>query len=149
MEVMAFIKKAWHSGDIFLTKHLMSPGSGRSPNGLGTASIMVVDASQVGNSVLTDGWPTDTASCVVVGDVISIAGEVAVYMVAATADSNASGEVTIPLNPPLRSSPANNALVKTTDVEFTVAIFSRSKFEPTHAPTAYGGYKLRFVEALL
>ena len=149
MELMTFVKKAWHAGESFKIRHPIQPGSGIPPNGIGTPNIMVVGAGQVGNSVLTDGWPVDTANCVVVGDVISIAGEVAVYMVTATADSNGSGEVTIEVNPPLRSSPANNAVVKTTDVDFIGTIMARSKFEPNQAPTSYGGYSVRVEEALL
>ncbi len=149
MELMAFVKKVWHSGESFKIRHQNQPGSGLSPNGLGTASIMVVGAGQVGNEVLTDGWPADTANAVVVGDVISIAGEVAVYMVTATADSDGAGEVTIKVNPPLRSSPANNAIVKTTDVDFIGTIMGRSRFEPTGAPTSYGSYQIRVEEALL
>ena len=149
MELMTFIQKAWHNGQSFKIRHPVQPGSGILPNGLGTANIMVVGAGQVGNSVLTDGWPADTANCVVVGDVISIAGEIAVYMVTATADSNGAGEVTIGLNPPLRTSPANNAIVKTTDVDFRGTIMGRSKFEGTGAPTSYAGYRVKLAEALL
>ena len=149
MELMTFVKKAWHAGESFKIRHPIQPGSGIPPNGIGTPNIMVVGAGQVGNSVLTDGWPVDTANCVVVGDVISISGEVAVYMVTATADSDGSGEVTIEVNPPLRSSPANNAVVKTTDVDFIGTIMTRSKFEPNAAPTSYGGYSIRVEEALL
>ncbi len=149
MELMAFVQKAWHAGESFKIRHPMQPGSGLSPNGLGTANIMVVGAGQVGNEVLTDGWPADTEDCVVVGDVISIAGEVAVYMVTATADSNGSGEVLIGVNPPLRTSPANNAIVKTTDVDFIGTIMGRSRFEPNRAPTSYGGYQIRVEESLL
>ena len=149
MEFLAFVKKAWHSGEDFKIRHPMQPGSGLSPNGLGTANIMVVGAGQTGNSILTDGWPADTANCVVVGDVISIDGEVAVYMVTATADSNASGEVLVRVNPPLRTSPANNAVVNTTDVTFIGTIMGRSRFEPTRAPTSYGGLSIRVEESLL
>ena len=66
-----------------------------------------------------------------------------------SADSNASGEVTIAVNPNLRSSPANNAIVKTTDVEFIVTILSRSKFETAVPPNMYGDYQVTFGEALL
>jgi hypothetical protein len=149
MEMLTFVKDAWHSGRDFKVLHRMWPGSGITPNGLGTANIMVVGGSQVGNSVLTDGWPANTLNCVVAGDVISIGGELAVYMVAGTVHSNASGEVTIPLNPPLRSTPANNAIVKTTDVEFVGTIMGRSRFEGTGAPTSYAGLRIRIEESLL
>ncbi len=149
MELMAFVKKVWHAGEAFKIRHPMQPGSGIPPNGLGTANIMVVGAGQVGNEILTDGWPADTANCVVVGDVVSIAGEVAVYMVTATADSNGSGEVLIGVNPPLRSSPANNAIVKTDEVDFIGTIMGRSRFEPNRAPTSYAGMNIRVEESLL
>ncbi len=149
MELMAFVMQAWHAGQLFKIKHPLQPGSGIPPNGIGTPSIMVVGAGQIGPNVLTDGWPASTANCVVVGDVISIGGELAVYMVTKTADSNAAGEVDIEVNPPLRTSPANNALVLTTDVEFIGTIMGRSRFEPNDAPTSYSGYEIRVEEALL
>jgi len=149
MELMAFVQKAWHSGTEFFIRHPMQPGSGIAPNGLGTPNIMVAGAGQVGAAVLTDGWPVSTLNCVVVGDVISIDGEIAVYMVTETKGSDASGEVRIKVNPPLRTSPADNAIVKTTDVDFVGTIMGRSQFEPTDAPTSYGGYKIRVEESLL
>ena len=148
-ELMAFIKNAWHSGQVFSALHPQRPGSGVAPNGLGTASIMVAGAGQVGASVLTDGWPASTAACVVAGDVISIAGEPAVYVVIETAASNGAGEVLIRLNPPLRSTPADNAPVTTTGVTFQVLISNRSKFEPAQPPDFYGGYQVTLSEALL
>lgn len=145
----AFIKNAWHAGQIFGAVHPLRPGSGLTPNGLGTANVMVVGAGQTGNSVLTDGWPISTVNCVVAGDVISIGGEVAVYEVVQSADSNGTGEVTILVNPNLRSSPANNALVRTTDVKFVVTILDRSRFESAQPPNLFADYQVTFGEALL
>lgn len=145
----AFIKNAWHAGQIFKAVHPLRPGSGLTPNGLGTANVMVVGAGQTGNSVLTDGWPINTVNCVVAGDVISIGGEVAVYEVVQSADSNGTGEVTVLVNPNLRSSPADNALVTTTDVEFVVTILDRSRFESAQPPNLFADYQVTFGEALL
>ena len=148
-ELMAFVKDAWHAGKIFLAVHPLRPGSGIAPNGLGTVNVLVKGGGQVGASVLTDGWPSSTAGCVVVGDVIQVAGEVAVYVVTATAASNAAGEVLVRLNPPLRSTPADNAPVATTGVQFQVTILDRSRFEAARPPNLYGGYRVTFAEALL
>jgi hypothetical protein len=149
MNMLAFTKRVWHSGEPFLIRHLLMPGSGIPPNGVGTLNVMVAGAAQTGPQVVTDGWPASTAAVVVVGDVISIQGEPAVYMVTETADSDGAGVVTIKVNPPLRTSPADNAIVKTTDVQFLAVIMGRSKFEPTGAPTSYSGLKIRVEECLL
>lgn len=145
----AFVRKAWNRGEIYDITHPQVPGSGIAPNGLGTSGILVDGASQVGDSLLTDQWPINTPNCVRAEDAIKLAGDDAVYIVTADAGSNGVGEVTIPLNPPLRLSPVNDAAVTTTGVKFRVTIFSRSRFEGSQSPSYYAGLTVVHTEVLI
>lgn len=148
LALMAFFKKMWNRGEIHDIVHPLVPGSGKSPNGLGTGGVLVAGASQVGDTLLTDQWPINTPLCVRAGDVIRVAGDNAVYLVTEDAGSNGSGEVNITINPPLRESPANNAAVTTTNVNFRITLMSRSQFEGSLAPAYYTGLRAVFTEVL-
>lgn len=149
MEVYAFIQKMWNRGEIHDFTHPLTPGSGISPNGLGTAGILVKGAGQSGTSIITDQWPINTPNCVRAGDVIKIAGDNAVYMVSASAGSDGLGDVTIPLHTALRVSPADNAAVTTTGVLFRGTLLARSKFEPTQSPIYYADMRITITEVLI
>ncbi len=147
--LMTFIKKAWNRGEIFDITHPLRPGSGRPPNGLGTAGVLVKGASQSGASLITDAWPLSTSNCVRIGDVIKVVGDNAVYVVSGDANSDGLGDVTIPVNPPLRKSPSDNAAVTTTGVKFRSTIISRSRYVESRSFAYYGDYSVVFAEALL
>ena len=146
--LLAFIMRMWNRGEINDFTHPMIPGSGIAPNGLGTAGVLVDGASQVGGSILTDAWPINTPNCVRAMDVVKFAGDDAVYLVAADAGSNALGEVTIPVNPHLRKSPANDAAVTTTGVKFRGTLIGRSRFESSRPPAYFGDMSIVVTEAL-
>ena len=149
MDVMAFMTMLWNRGGIHDFTHPQLPGSGLAPNGLGTGGILVDGGAQVGDTLLTDAWPAATANCVRSGDVIKIAGDNAVYMVNADADSNGSGEVDIPITPPLRLSPGNDVAVTTTGVTFRATILSRGTFEQSRSPQYWAGLNFVVGEALI
>lgn len=149
MELFMFVQKMWNRGEINDFVHPLTPGSGIPPNGLGTSGVLVDGASQTGDTLLTDAWPINTPNAVRAGDVIKVAGDDAVYMVTAAAGSNGVGEVDIPILPPLRFSPANNAALTTTDVKFRMTfVADRSRFEPSRAPLYYAGLSFTVKEAL-
>ena len=148
MELTAYIKYAWNRGIIFTLTHPLVPGSGIAPNGLGTAGVLVDGASQTGDSILVDGYPIDTPNCVRAGDAFSFAADNAVYIARASAGSNGAGEVTIPLNPNLRLSPANDAAVTNTGVTFRATLLGRSRFEKSSAPSYFADYTVLMTEAL-
>lgn len=145
----AFVKKAWNRGEIYDIVHPQVPGSGIAPNGLGTAGILVDGGGQVGDVLLTDQWPTNTPNCVRAEDALKFVGDNAVYIVTADAGSNGVGEVSIPLSPPLRLSPANDVAVTNTGVLFRVTILSRSRFEPSRSPSYYADMTVVHTEALI
>lgn len=148
MALYAFLQKMWNRGEIHEATHVMTPGSGRAPNGLGTGGITVDGGAQTGDTLATTGWPISTANCVRAGDVIRIAGDNAVYMVSADAGSDGVGDVVIPLHMPLRLSPAGAAAVTTTGVTFTVTLATFPQFPQARAPLYFAGMDVTFVEAL-
>lgn len=74
--------------------------------GAGGGTPLVNGASQTGTSIITDGWPNSTA-ILKQGDYIKFNNEL--KRVAADVSSDGSGNATITFQPPIRTSPANNA----------------------------------------
>jgi hypothetical protein len=147
--LMAFITNAWNRGTIDDYTHPLTPGSGLAKNGIGTGTPLVNGASQTGQSLVTDGWGNNETNAVRAGDVIKIAGDNAVYMVNADANTNGTGQMTISITPPLRVSPADDAAITISGVTFRATIMSRSRFEGSRAPQYYGGFALTICEALV
>lgn len=150
MEMIAFLDKAWNRGEIFNMIHPLVPGSGIAPNGLGSSGIAINGGGQDidGTTIMTDGWPTSTQDVARAGDAIRIDGDSAVYLVTARVSSSASGEAELPITPPLRKSPGDDAAVATTGVLFRVVMANRSKFEPGVRPQYHDGYGITLTEAL-
>lgn len=83
------------------------PESGISIGSPGTP--LVNGGSQTGSSLITDGW---TASHVIAKGKwlsISVSGLLYLYQVKAAVTANGSGQATLSIQPPLRTSPADNA----------------------------------------
>jgi len=81
------------------------------PRGTATGTPLVNGASQTGVSLITDGW-TAGITALRTGDFFGVNGEL--KMVTADAVADGSGNCTISFEPPLRSSPADNAALTTT-----------------------------------
>lgn len=89
------------------------PSSGYSgPAGL------VNGAGQTGNSLITDGWSNST-QIFRAGDLFTVNNELKI--VTANVSSNGSGEATIPIEPPIRVPPANNAPLEIDEPYFICA----------------------------
>lgn len=82
-----------------------------SPRGVATGTPLVKGAGQVGGQLITDGWTPNVAGILKAGDFIGVNGEL--KMVVVDANSNGSGTATLLVEPPLRSSPSDNAVVTT------------------------------------
>ena len=81
--------------------------------GILTGSPLIKGASQAGHSLLTDGWTASQTGIVKAGDQVGF-GDVAetrkqLVMVTADANSDGSGNATIPINPGIHVTPENNA----------------------------------------
>lgn len=86
--------------------------SGRVPRGTATGTPLVAGASQTGTSLATDGWTAGVTGILKAGDYISVNSQL--YMVTADANSDVGGAATLTIEPPLRSSPSDNAPITTT-----------------------------------
>lgn len=146
--LMAFLAESWNRGTIFEVTHALTPGSGLSPNGLGSSGVTVSGGSQTGEELITAGWPTSTADVSRAGDVIKIIGDDAVYMVTTDVDSDAGGLATLILNPPLRSSPVGGSQIVTSGVLFRATLSQYVSPGTSRAPFYFEGVSATMTEAL-
>lgn len=146
--LLTFIEKVWNRGESFTIEHLLLPGSGLAPNGLGTAGVTVSGADQTGTSLVTTGWPLSTSDVVRAGDVIKIGGFNTAHLITADASSDGSGNATLEIAPAIvsGSSPANGASITTTDVKVKAVIWDRGSFPKSRQPDFYGSLTLTFRE---
>lgn len=79
--------------------------------GTGGGSPVVMGASQTGDSLITDGWTALASGLMLPGDYFSVNNEF--KMVTASVDSDSGGVATVNFEPPLRASPADNAVLTT------------------------------------
>ena len=115
--IYAFLIKQRGSFDSFT----VAPPTLKNSLGTGAGTPLVNGASQTGRSVVTDGWSAG-AMILKAGDFISFAGHSKIYMITADATSDGSGNVTLAIEPGLVESPAENAVITTSGVAFTVAL---------------------------
>jgi hypothetical protein len=69
-----------------------------------------------------DGFNASTTGVLKAGDFIKFANDTKIYMVTADADSNASGEADISIEPPLQDAVVNNEAVTVNKPSFKVAL---------------------------
>ena len=76
---------------------------------------LVNGASQTGNSLVTDGWSASVTGVMKAGDYLAYANSSgrSLHMVVADANSDGSGNATFTIEPSIRVSPANDALIIT------------------------------------
>ncbi len=148
--LLAFIEDAYNRQVVFDLTHLITPGSGRAPNGAGGGTPLVNGASQTGSALVTDGWSVSITNVVRAGDVIRIAGLSPLYRITADANSNGSGQATLGISPPIPagSSPADNAAITRTGCSIFAYIAAPPGL-PAVPPDEYlAGLALTFREAL-
>ncbi len=90
------------------------------PLGVGGGTPLVAGAGHTGLALPIDGAPVSTTGWLKAGDVFRLAGHSKVYRLAADADTDAAGAVTLQLVQPLMSSPADNEALTITDVPFSM-----------------------------
>jgi hypothetical protein len=88
-------------------------GPMRSARGIATGTPLINGASQTGSEILTDGWTAGQTGILKANDFLQIGSNL--HKVLADADSDSDGEATLAIFPNLRSSPADNAPIITTN----------------------------------
>jgi hypothetical protein len=96
---------------------LLGPSIRKSPRGIATGTPLVKGGSQVGNTLVTDGWTAGQTGIMKRGDWFQLgtAATSTLHRVVQDANSNGSGEATLEIFPGLRSSPADNAALTITN----------------------------------
>lgn len=98
---------------------LLGDPSSTTPRGVATGSPLVKGASQVAGvqSLITAGWTPSTTNILKANDSIQIGtgSSTEFYKVLSDVDSNGSGEATLDIFPGLRTSPADNAVIITSN----------------------------------
>jgi len=81
------------------------------PRGIATGTPLVKGAAQTGGTINTDGWTINATGILKAGDWVGIGGEL--KMIRADVNSDASGNAALLVEPPQRSSPADNSAIIT------------------------------------
>jgi hypothetical protein len=128
---------------------LMGDPINKTPRGVGTGTPLVKGAGQVGNELVTDGWTINTPNILKAGDWIQLGSGATsrLHKVLDNVNSDATGTATLTLFPSLRSSPADNAFIVTTD---TVGLWrlSTNDIEYNIQTGQFYGITLACMEAL-
>jgi hypothetical protein len=119
------------------------------PQGVASGSPLVNGASQTGASLITDGWTISQSPIIKAGDYVGVNNEL--KRIVADSNSNGSGQSTLTFEPPLRSSPADNAAITTDKPKFTGMLIDDDQDIFTSRTALYtipdAGITIRFVEA--
>lgn len=85
----------------------------KTPRGVATGTPLVKGGSQTGTSLLTDGWTSGVSRILRKGDHIAFQGgsRRELHVVTDDVASDGSGNATVPIEPPIRSAPADNAAI--------------------------------------
>lgn len=85
--------------------------AGKTARGVATGTPLVNGASQTGTTLNTDGWTPSVTGILLAGDYVAFdtpSGWRELHMIAADADSDATGAAALTVAPPLRESPADD-----------------------------------------
>ncbi len=79
------------------------------PRGSGSGTPLVRGAGQTGGSIISDGWQVNQSGVLLVGDYVSIGGELKI--ITADVNSDAGGLATLQIESPQRYAPVDNSLI--------------------------------------
>ena len=134
----AFLVKQKGSFDTFTFRYPLN-NLGADKN---NASVVVNGVHAIGDSTIAmDGFTVSTNDVFKAGVLIKFNGHNKVYMVTGDANSNASGQATISIEPPLQAALANNEDIDTNQPSFTVALVQDDLL---YATDASGFFSLSF-----
>ena len=140
--IQAFViaqRGQWDSFSMVLPGH-------KQPQGTASGTPLVNGASQAGRTLATRGWSANVAGILKAGDFIGITGQTKVYMVTSDANSDASGNATLVIEPALMASPADGAALIVRNVPFTLALASDTIEIGVQPPVLYS-FSLALIEA--
>lgn len=103
-------------------------------------------ASAGAYSIATDGWTINITGILKAGDYLKFAGHTKVYMLAADAASNGSGEATLSIMPKLVAAVSDNELLTVNSVPFTWQLAS-DQIEQSVRPPVHITAQINLIEA--
>lgn len=112
--------------------------------GTAAGTGVVAGGSQTGNNLTTDGWTADQATLFKAGDFFEVNSEL--KMITETIASNSVGDATLVFEPPLRSSPADNASITVESPTCTVALTNDQQSSWSISSPNYHGFSVSFEE---
>jgi len=112
------------------------------PRGSISGTPLVKGASQTGGTLVIDGCTV--GSTLLAGDFIGVNGELKMVVADATADG--AGEMNLTIEPPLRSSPADNAAI-TTDRPTATFMLSGDELKWNTQPGKFSSFPIDCIEA--
>ena len=140
--IQAFViaqRGQWDSFSMVLPGH-------KAPQGVASGTPLVSGASQSGRTLVTKGWSASVNGILKAGDFIGIAGQTKVYIVTSDANSDASGNATLNIEPALMTVPTDGAALTVRNVPFTLALASDTIEMGVQPPVLYN-FSLSLVEA--
>ena len=115
------------------------------PRGVATGTPLVKGASQTGSSLVTDGWTTSVTGILLAGDYIEVNSELKI--VVADVDSDASGNATLSIEPPLRNSPSDNAPLTMTNPKTIMRLVDDNQTKRSSTSIYSNNFTINCVEA--
>ena len=135
------VKLAGSSGRFYLQNY-----AELEPRGIATGAPVIKGAAQVGRSLETDGWTPSQTGILLAGDYIEIGGEF--KMVVADANSDVSGNATLEIEPPIRTSPADNSAIITSEPKMIMMLVDDKQASFKYR-TVVGNTSFSCVEAIV
>jgi len=144
--IYAFIMKQRGSYESFT---VVPPVVG-STTGTSLGTPLVNGASQTGRTVVTDGWTGDqtAGNLLKAGDYIKFANHTKIYNIVADNASDAGGNSSLTIEPALITSPAENDVITTSSVPFTVYLMGGGLIEYSTGFDNLFSFALDLCEAL-
>lgn len=114
------------------------PGS-EEPQGNVSGDVQVDGGSQTGTSINLKGFAANTINAFIAGDYIQIGSGATtrLHQVVNNASSDSSGQLTAEIRPAIRTSPADNATVKTSNVRGLFRLTANNSGHGVSSPNFY------------
>ncbi len=119
------------------------------PQGTAGGTPLVNGTSQTGTSLITDGW-NFSETVVKKGDYChydNASGGRELHLITADGTSDGSGNLTLPLEPPIRVSPADGAAITVTNAMAQMRLVDDAQAIMNQLENGFAAATLRFIEA--
>ena len=114
------------------------------PRGTAGGAPLVKGAGQVGSTLLTDGWPANQSGVLLPGDYYGVNGELKI--VTAVIPTDSGGNATISFEPPLRSSPPDNAAIVTSSPSCVMRLVDDKQDNLVYSGSMITSFELNAIE---